>query len=133
MFEQKQCIFSEEDIRRRSYQIWEREGRPEGKSEQNWLRAGAELKAECEADRIASIRFRKQPVPSDEEIAARAHLIWEHEGRPEAESDVYWLRAKAELEEEFCAECAAYVDGKSTTVVPPLLQISTPPSRTGSV
>ncbi|MDE2183258.1 MAG: DUF2934 domain-containing protein [Alphaproteobacteria bacterium] len=47
---------SEEEIRIRSYLIWEREGRPEGKSEEHWLRAKAELDAEFEAKwRAASL------------------------------------------------------------------------------
>lgn len=47
---------SEEQIRIRSYLIWEREGRPDGKSEQHWLRAKAELDAEFEANwRAASL------------------------------------------------------------------------------
>jgi hypothetical protein len=47
---------SEEDIRKRSYLIWERDGRPEGKSEEHWLRAKAELDAEFEANwRAASM------------------------------------------------------------------------------
>jgi hypothetical protein len=41
---------SEEEIRNRSYLIWEREGRPEGKSEEHWLRAKTELDAEFEAN-----------------------------------------------------------------------------------
>jgi hypothetical protein len=43
------AIPSEEEIRIRSYLIWEREGRPEGKAEEHWLRAKAELDAEFEA------------------------------------------------------------------------------------
>ncbi|MGC9953084.1 MAG: DUF2934 domain-containing protein [Rhizomicrobium sp.] len=47
---------SEDEIRIRSYLIWERDGRPEGKSEEHWLRAKAELEAEFEADwRAASL------------------------------------------------------------------------------
>jgi Protein of unknown function (DUF2934) len=45
----KQPTPSEDEIRIRSYLIWEREGRPEGKSEDHWLRAKAELEAEFEA------------------------------------------------------------------------------------
>ena len=33
-------------IRRRAYTIWEREGRPAGKSAEHWLRAEAELHGE---------------------------------------------------------------------------------------
>ena len=40
---------SQEDIRNRSYLLWEREGRQDGKSEEYWLRAKAELEAEMEA------------------------------------------------------------------------------------
>jgi hypothetical protein len=47
---------SEEQIRVRSYLIWEREGRPEGKSQEHWQRAKAELDAEFEANwRAASM------------------------------------------------------------------------------
>ena len=47
---------SEEQIRIRSYLIWEREGCPEGKSEEHWLRAKTELEAEFEANwRAASM------------------------------------------------------------------------------
>ena len=41
---------SEEEIRTRSYHLWEREGRQDGKSEEYWQRAKAELEAELEAN-----------------------------------------------------------------------------------
>lgn len=41
---------SEEEIRTRSYLIWEREGCLNGKSEEYWQRAKAELEAELEAN-----------------------------------------------------------------------------------
>ncbi|HEY0281106.1 MAG TPA: DUF2934 domain-containing protein [Rhizomicrobium sp.] len=41
---------SEDEIRIRSYLIWEREGRPEGKAAEHWLQAKAELETEFEAD-----------------------------------------------------------------------------------
>lgn len=34
---------TEDDIRQRSYLIWESEGYPEGKEEEHWFRAEAEL------------------------------------------------------------------------------------------
>ena len=40
--------FPEEIIRRRSYAIWESEGRLEGHAEEYWLRALAQLQAELE-------------------------------------------------------------------------------------
>lgn len=39
-------IPSEEEIRNRSYLLWEREGCQDGKSEEYWLRAKAELEIE---------------------------------------------------------------------------------------
>ena len=41
---------SEEEIRTRSYLLWEREGCQEGKSQEYWLRAKQELEAELEAN-----------------------------------------------------------------------------------
>jgi len=37
---------SEEQIALRSYRMWEREGRPEGRHLEHWFRARAELEAE---------------------------------------------------------------------------------------
>jgi len=39
----------EEEIRRRSYLIWQQEGRPFGRELKHWGRAKAELEARCEA------------------------------------------------------------------------------------
>jgi Protein of unknown function (DUF2934) len=39
-------MVSEEAVRWRSYEIWVREGQPEGKSLDHWLRAKAELQAD---------------------------------------------------------------------------------------
>lgn len=36
----------EEAIRRRAYQIWEREGRPQGQAQAHWLAARVELASE---------------------------------------------------------------------------------------
>ena len=41
---------SAEEIRIRSYLIWEREGHQDGRSEEYWLRAKTELEAELEAN-----------------------------------------------------------------------------------
>ena len=38
----------EHRIRERAYAIWEREGRPEGREHEHWLRAEAEIAAEDE-------------------------------------------------------------------------------------
>jgi len=40
---------SDEQIRTRSYLLWEREGRQDGKSEEYWQRAKTELEVEMEA------------------------------------------------------------------------------------
>lgn len=123
----KPHVPTENDTRERAHMIWEREGRPEGRSEEHWLKAKAELALEFAEKRTASIAFRKQPVPSDESIRARAYMIWEREGRPEGNAEVHWVKAKAELEDKFLAECAAYVEGKPATFAMPLLEISAPP------
>ena len=36
-------------------------------------------------------------MPSEEEIAICAFLIWEHEGRPEGLDKVYWDQAEKQL------------------------------------
>ena len=36
-------------IQVRSYQLWERDGRQEGRSDEYWLRAEREIEAECRA------------------------------------------------------------------------------------
>jgi hypothetical protein len=41
---------SEEEIRNRSYLIWEREGCQDGRSQEYWLRAKTELEGELEAN-----------------------------------------------------------------------------------
>ena len=71
--------------------------------------------------------------PSEDQIRTRSYLIWEREGRPDGKDAEHWLRAKAELDAEFEAECrAASLEGESTTFVLPLLPISSPPSRSVS-
>jgi hypothetical protein len=77
--------------------------------------------------------FRKRPVSSEESIRARSHAIWEREGCPEGKAEMHWLRATAELEDEFHAGCAAYLEGNPATYAIPLLQISSPPTLTESV
>ena len=39
-------MISEQAIRQRSYEIWQRDGCPNGKAVDHWLRAEAELRAE---------------------------------------------------------------------------------------
>lgn len=51
---QKTGIPTEDQIRDRSYLLWEREGCQHGKSEEYWRRAKAELEAEMEAEQHAA-------------------------------------------------------------------------------
>jgi hypothetical protein len=37
------------------------------------------------------------PLPSQEEIARRAHQYWEQEGRPEDDAERHWFKAEADL------------------------------------
>jgi hypothetical protein len=48
---------SEEAVRQRSYEIWVREGQPEGKSLDHWLRAKAELQAEHLKPRFRTFEY----------------------------------------------------------------------------
>ena len=50
MPQEHKTTISEDEIRIRSYLIWEQEGRQEGKSAEHWLQAKAELEAQFEAD-----------------------------------------------------------------------------------
>ena len=43
-----------EETEERAYYLWEQRGRPEGSPEVDWERAERELRAEREADRMAS-------------------------------------------------------------------------------
>ncbi len=45
--------------------------------------------------------------PDEMEIAKRAYLIWELEGRPPGRDLDYWLRAETELTAAHAAEAAA--------------------------
>lgn len=46
--------------------------------------------------------MKNQPSSAitSEEIAQRAHDIWEQSGRPDGEATEHWLRAERELQEE---------------------------------
>lgn len=44
-------MVSEEAIRERSYTIWERQGRPDGKAVEHWIQAKVELEAEQQLTR----------------------------------------------------------------------------------
>jgi hypothetical protein len=50
------------------------------------------------------------PSITHEEITARAHALWEQEGRPEGREREHWLRAEAELQRE--REQSALVAGR---------------------
>ncbi|WP_428028999.1 DUF2934 domain-containing protein [Ancylobacter sp.] len=49
---------------------------------------------------------------SEEDIRARAHRLWEADGRPDGHSDHYWFRARQMLVEEGAAQGAG--DGSGT-------------------
>jgi hypothetical protein len=52
-------LIAEEQIRIRSHTIWEREGCPEGRSEEHWQRAVAELNAELERAWLVALDERE--------------------------------------------------------------------------
>jgi Protein of unknown function (DUF2934) len=52
-------IIPEEQVRARSYAIWEAEGRQNGRSEEYWLRALAELQMELERSWLVALEERE--------------------------------------------------------------------------
>ena len=54
----------EERIRRRAHEIWEREGRPEGRHEEHWAWARREVEAE-DGDRPSPEPTAPDASPSD--------------------------------------------------------------------
>lgn len=54
-------IWHDQRVRDRAYQLWERAGRPEGRSLDNWLRAEAEITAE-ERDLEQEIELEREGV-----------------------------------------------------------------------
>jgi len=65
-------------IRKRAYEIWEDEGRPEGRDRIHWLRAEAEFRESLSPGRPAvppaKLKPQKTPKPSSRTVRAdRAH------------------------------------------------------------
>ncbi|MBV9569763.1 MAG: DUF2934 domain-containing protein [Alphaproteobacteria bacterium] len=55
-------MVSEEAVRQRSYEIWEREGRPAGRAFVHWIQAKEELENEAAASRQAGRTFEYHTV-----------------------------------------------------------------------
>lgn len=70
-------------IRERAYRLWEEEGCPEGRSDEYWARAMAEIHDEL-----------------NHRIRERAYQLWEEEGRPEGDSDELWARAAEQVADQ---------------------------------
>jgi len=62
-------VISEEDIRKRSYEIWQRKGCPKDAEQHNWLEAKAELEAE-----LRETGLRIHDGDSEPEVPARPHV-----------------------------------------------------------
>lgn len=58
----------EAQIRRRAYEIWEEQGRPEGCAVQNWLQAQAEVQSLRAAEVRAAGRKEMRDPPADWDI-----------------------------------------------------------------
>lgn len=46
-------------------------------------------------------RARTLAMPTHDEIAAFAHLIWENEGKPEGRATRHWHEAEAQLRADY--------------------------------
>ena len=53
------------------------------------------------------------PTDTEEKVRARAHQIWEREGRPDGRHDEHWAQARHEIENEEAAAAAG--DGLKVT------------------
>ncbi|HWN94436.1 MAG TPA: DUF2934 domain-containing protein [Methylomirabilota bacterium] len=62
-------VASQETIARRAYEIWEGEGRPEGRAMEHWLRAASELKAQ--SDGVESVTLAPKE-PKEQRTVRRA-------------------------------------------------------------
>lgn len=69
----------EDEIRRRAYRIWEAEGRPEGRWEEHWHRARADIEREFRraTEHVASDTTKKLPLEVEEALTP-GH--WREEG-----------------------------------------------------
>ena len=47
--------------------------------------------------RLNSNKSPARPMPSDEQIRARAYHLWEEAGRPQGDGVQFWLEAELEL------------------------------------
>lgn len=56
-------MIPEDVIRQRSYEIWERDGRPDGKDVEHWLRARRELETEFRRPAFGSNALHNYVVP----------------------------------------------------------------------
>lgn len=59
----QELMIPEEAIRLRSYQIWEREGRPDGKALEHWLVACMELEVESRGQYVDISEWRNTVMP----------------------------------------------------------------------
>ncbi|KAA0999964.1 DUF2934 domain-containing protein [Paraburkholderia panacisoli] len=58
----------EQEVRERAYALWEKDGRPDGRTEVYWHRA------------------------LDQHLCVRAYALWQREGCPDGRADEFWYR-----------------------------------------
>lgn len=58
----------ESRIRRRAYALWEEEGRPDGRTDEHWAWAEAEIMAEEDREKASTENPRSKPAESDEAV-----------------------------------------------------------------
>lgn len=62
-----------EALKQKAYEIWEREGRPEGMHDEHWAQAQRELDGEV-AEKPKAARSRKKPAAPEETVAVTAEV-----------------------------------------------------------
>ena len=83
--DQGNLSFSSEEIAERAYQIFEREGRTEGRDMEHWLQAERELRAEREqpsGNRVANAASRGAAAPRADEAPRSARRLQEQQQSP---------------------------------------------------
>ncbi len=75
-------------VRLRAYQLWELEGRPEGRERIHWIRAEAEIREKIQPSRSASPKKLHRIVVSNDELPQFAHTTvrWQEPGQKVAKA-----------------------------------------------
>ena len=74
-----------DQVARRAHELWEQDGRPQGRHEQHWLEAERQLRGTSaeEQDALAHPRPDQHGNPAYPSLAARTSIVAGHTGKDE--------------------------------------------------